>query len=110
MLLGELHFDPEGRHFNSKRVIFHVIDPVYLPVLENSAFHLPYARFEGRPSGARGGDKAREIGVSRVGRDVSRVVGVDLDGAVVGFLEADEKARDENCCQAMRLRYVMSAV
>ena len=36
-----------------------------------------------------------------MGRDVGRVVGVDLDRPEVGFLEVDEEARDKDCCEAV---------
>ena len=89
------------RYFHSQRLVFQVIGLTCLLVVQNSRFCIVlYARPQSRSGSSRGGDEARER-VLRVGRDVGWVVGVDLDGPEVGFLEVDEEARYEDCCEAV---------
>ena len=89
-------------YFHSQRLLFQVIGLTSrLLVDQHSRFCIVlYARPQSRSGSARGGDEARER-VLRVGRDVGRVVGVDLDGPEVGFLEVDKEAGDKDCCEAV---------
>ena len=88
-------------YFHSQRLVFRVIGLTRLLVFQHSRFCVVlYPRLHGKSSSAGGGHEARER-ILRVGRDVGRVVGVDLDGPEAGFLEVDEEARDKDCCEAM---------
>ena len=85
---------------NAEKVLFHAVHSVHLSTPEGPVSNTLWSLFYGRPAGARSSYEARER-VPGMGRDVGRVVGVDLDGPEVGFLEVDEEAGDEDCCQAV---------
>ena len=97
----DLHFHLESRYFHFEHHIFHVIGPTRPPVVHHSSFCIMlYSRVQSRSDSTRASDEAWES-VVREGRDVGWVVGVDLDGPEVGFLEVDEEARDKDCCEAV---------
>ena len=81
--------------FNAVRVILPMIDLNRLPVFDGPVFYMIYARFISSSRSTRGGDEV-EVRIRRLGRDGRRVVTVDVHGAEVRFLEADEEARDKD--------------
>ena len=71
-----------------------------VPLFERSLSHILRTGFPSGSSSVTGGDKTRES-VLKMRRDVSRVIGVELDAVAVGVLEVDEEARDKDCCEAV---------
>ena len=99
--IPQLHLHRKRLHFNAAHVILPMIDLSRLPVFDGPVFYMIYARFISSSRSARGGDEV-EVRILRLGRDGRRVVTVDVHGAEVRFLEADEEARDKDGGESVR--------